>query len=151
MVDATGRLVRHPRPSSQPIDERPLKTARLPCPHAQPASSSAHSTPAWAAMSICPLCMAGGAGLTVEEIDGTLEDCKEKRGELFKISGKSAVYPQIFIELEEGGAGPKFVGDWCRCFSLLLACAPSSTLIPSPMLLALHGWMQGGVRGADRM
>ena len=59
--------------------------------------------------------------MTVEEIDGTLEDCKEKRGELFKISGKPAVYPQIFIELEEGGAGPKFVGDWCGCVSLLLA------------------------------
>ena len=52
-----------------------------------------------------------GKGLTVEWVDGTLAENKERRSALFKLSGKGATYPQFFIQMAQDEEAV-FVGDY---------------------------------------
>ena len=73
-----------------------------------------------------------GKGIVVEEVDGSNPASKVRRGELFKISGKVAVYPQCFI-LQAGATKPSFVADWDD-FEGLLECESldAETLAANP-------------------
>ena len=62
-----------------------------------------------------------GKGLVVEEIDGTLEENKAQRTKLFALSGKPAVYPQVFIKQAGAPGALTFVGDW-EGFESLIEC-----------------------------
>ena len=46
----------------------------------------------------------------VEEIDGAQAEFSVKRNELFGVSGKRGLYPQVFAETEAGEV--TFIGDW---------------------------------------
>jgi hypothetical protein len=58
----------------------------------------------------------------VDKIDGANAANKELRASLWAVSGKRAIYPQLFRRLPAGG--PKeyeFIGDWDAIFSWLEA------------------------------
>lgn len=57
-----------------------------------------------------------GKQVSVATVDGAVADNKEKRSELWAISGKRAVYPQLFIQ---SGSVYEFVGDWDEVTSLV--------------------------------
>ena len=47
---------------------------------------------------------------SIEEIDGAQAEFSARRNELFGISGKRGVYPQVFAVTEAGET--TFIGDW---------------------------------------
>jgi hypothetical protein len=50
----------------------------------------------------------GALGIAVTEVDGANADNKDERSRLWGVSGKRAVYPQVFVEV---GSNLTFIGD----------------------------------------
>ena len=51
----------------------------------------------------------GSKGVFFVEVDGALDENRERRNELFGISGQRGKYPQVFIDRE---GAVEFVGSW---------------------------------------
>mmetsp|Transcript_24426 Transcript_24426/g.56921 ORF Transcript_24426/g.56921 Transcript_24426/m.56921 type:complete len:121 (-) Transcript_24426:148-510(-) len=56
------------------------------------------------------LTMLNSKGVPFETIDGMDPNQRERRNELFGISGIRANYPQFFFQMEDGTTS--FIGDW---------------------------------------
>lgn len=57
-----------------------------------------------------------GKKMVFEKVDGVLPEQKERRDQLFAISGQRGKYPQCFIESE---SGCRFIGLWDELESLV--------------------------------
>ena len=84
------------------------------------------------------LTMLAGKGVSrVEQIDGAVEANREKRGELFTLSDKRGVYPQVFIEDADGKT--EFVGDFEGVESLNECSAlPAEVLAANPDIMTFE-------------
>jgi hypothetical protein len=62
-----------------------------------------------------------GRGIVPVEIDGASADNKDIRSELWGISGKRAIYPQLFSRTStpDGKFSYSFIGDWDSIHTLV--------------------------------
>jgi len=59
-----------------------------------------------------------GKKITYELIDGANAQNRDARAALWEVSGKRAIYPQLFAKHAESGVHD-FIGDWAAIFELV--------------------------------